>query len=275
MKHLISQLAHVEILTPRPNETLWYFKDLLGLEETERQGQSVYLRGWGEWFHHTLKVTEAPQAGMGHASWRAESAEALELVTRDIEALGLGKGWIEGDRGHGKAYQFTDPDGHPMEVFWEVERYQVPEHLRSHHRARPQKYVGRGAAVRRLDHLNLLASDTATCSKFFIETLGFKYNEALAEDGTERELGSWLAVTGQMHDIAYTGDAIPGMRGRLHHVAFWQDTWDEVMRTADILRDADITIEAGPARHGISDAFFMYTYEPGGNRVELFSGGYL
>ncbi len=65
------------------------------------------------------------------------------------------------------------------------------------------------------------------------------------------------------------------MRGRLHHVAFWQDTWDEVMRTADILRDADITIEAGPARHGISDAFFMYTYEPGGNRVELFSGGYL
>jgi len=104
MKHLISQLAHVEILTPRPDETLWYFKDLLGLEETERQGQSVYLRGWGEWFHHTLKVTEAPQAGMGHASWRAESAEALELVTRDIEALGLGKGWIEGDRGHGKAY---------------------------------------------------------------------------------------------------------------------------------------------------------------------------
>ena len=26
MKHLISQLAHVEILTPRPNETLWYFR---------------------------------------------------------------------------------------------------------------------------------------------------------------------------------------------------------------------------------------------------------
>jgi catechol 2,3-dioxygenase len=40
MKHLISQLAHVEILTPKPDGTLWYFKDLLGLEETERQGQS-------------------------------------------------------------------------------------------------------------------------------------------------------------------------------------------------------------------------------------------
>ncbi len=45
MKHLISQLAHVELLTPKPNETLWFFKDLMGMEETERQGQSVYLRG--------------------------------------------------------------------------------------------------------------------------------------------------------------------------------------------------------------------------------------
>jgi catechol 2,3-dioxygenase len=52
------------------------------------------------------------------------------------------------------------------------------------------------------------------------------------------------------------------MRGRLHHVAFWQDTWDEVMRTADILRGADITIEAGPAHHGISDAFFTYGTPP-------------
>jgi len=275
MKHLISQLAHVEILTPKLDGTLWYFRDLLGLEETERQGQSVYLRGWGDWFHHTLKITEAPQSGLGHVGWRADSPEALEIVAKEVGALGLGKGWIDGDRGHGKAFCFTDPDGHPMEVFWEVERIQVPEHLRTHHRARPQKYVGRGAAVRRIDHFNLLTSDTAPCTKFFTETLGFKYNESLREDGTEREVGSWLAATSQMHDIAYTGEAIPGMRERLHHVAFWQDTWDEVMRTADILRDADITIEAGPARHGISDAFFMYTYEPGGNRVELFSGGYL
>ncbi len=30
----MAQLAHVEILTPKPNETLWFFKELLALEET-------------------------------------------------------------------------------------------------------------------------------------------------------------------------------------------------------------------------------------------------
>lgn len=275
MKHLLSQLAHVEILTPKPNETLWYFKELLGLEETERQGQSVYLRGWGDWFHHTLKVTEAPEAGLGHLSWRADSAEDVELAAKAIDATGFGKGWIDGDRGHGKAYCFTDPDGHQMEVFWDVELFQPSAAQRTHHLARPQKYPGRGASVRRLDHINLLTSDTAPCRTFLQNTLGFKYNEGIHEDGTEHELAAWLAVSSQQHDIAYTGEVIPGVRGRLHHVAFWQDTWDEVMRTADILRDNDITIEAGPARHGISDSFFMYTYEPGGNRIEVYSGGYL
>nr|WP_298818797.1 hypothetical protein [uncultured Chloroflexus sp.] len=53
------QLAHVEILTPKPDQTLWFFRDLLGMEVTTRQGQSVYLRAYEDWYHHTLKITEA------------------------------------------------------------------------------------------------------------------------------------------------------------------------------------------------------------------------
>jgi catechol 2,3-dioxygenase len=33
-------------------------------------------------------------------------------------------------------------------------------------------------------------------------------------------------------------------------------------------------IDEGPAKHGLTQAFFIYVFEPGGNRVELFSGGY-
>ena len=40
----VATLAHVEILTPKPDQTLWFFKDLLGMDESGRQGQSVYLR---------------------------------------------------------------------------------------------------------------------------------------------------------------------------------------------------------------------------------------
>ncbi len=42
----VAQLAHVEIYTPDLDGTLWFFKDLLGLEEAERVGDSVYLRAY-------------------------------------------------------------------------------------------------------------------------------------------------------------------------------------------------------------------------------------
>jgi catechol-2,3-dioxygenase len=55
----VAQLAHVELLTPDLEGTLHFFKDLLGVQETERQAQSVYLRGYEEQYHHSLKVTAA------------------------------------------------------------------------------------------------------------------------------------------------------------------------------------------------------------------------
>src|SRR3990172_4031308 len=54
----LAHLAHVELLTPKPEESLRFFVDVFGMTETARQGQSVYLRGWDDYEHHTLKLTE-------------------------------------------------------------------------------------------------------------------------------------------------------------------------------------------------------------------------
>jgi len=35
---LIAQLAHVEIITPRPEQSVAFFKNVLGLEESARAG---------------------------------------------------------------------------------------------------------------------------------------------------------------------------------------------------------------------------------------------
>lgn len=49
-----------------------------------------------------------------------------------------------------------------------------------------------------------------------------------------------------------------------------------MLRTADILAEHGYGLEYGPGRHGIGEPFFFsYVIEPGGNRVELYSGGYL
>ena len=78
----VAQLAHVELLTPDLEGTLCFFKDLLGMQETERRAGSAYLRGYEEQYHHSLKVTAAPRAGLGHVAWRARSPQALDAAGR-------------------------------------------------------------------------------------------------------------------------------------------------------------------------------------------------
>ena len=109
----VAHLGHVEIFSPKPDESLWFFKEVLGMEEAAREGRSVYLRAFGDFDHNTLKLTEAENAGMGHTGWRTASSQALDRRVRALEESGYGKEWVEGDVGHGPAYQFTDPDWAP------------------------------------------------------------------------------------------------------------------------------------------------------------------
>ena len=270
----IAQLAHLEIYSPKPDETVWFFKELLGMEETERTGHSVYLRAYEDFYHHSLKVTEASQAGLGHVGWRTTSPQALTRRVEAIEATGHGLGWTDGDRGHGKAYQFTLPDGHRMELFWEVEYYQPPEEKRTRLKNRPQKRPIRGVPVRRIDHVNLLAQEVEPNKAFLTEQLGFRLREhIMLNDGVEA--GCWLSVSALVHEIALLRDPTQSS-GRLHHVCYWYGYPHHLCDIADIFTEYEIPIEAGPGKHGIAQALFLYVLEPGGNRIELFGdAGYL
>jgi catechol 2,3-dioxygenase len=271
--HDLAHIAHVELLSPEPEQTLTFFHDVMGMEIYAREGQSVYLRGWGEYQTYSLKLTESGRSGIGHMALRAWSPEALERRVAAIEASGHGIGWSPGDAGQGPAYQFTDPDGHRLEVFYECERYVPPLHLTPALRNQPQRYTARGCAVRRLDHVNLLTTDVPACRRFATDVLGYRHYEGIVLDNGE-ETGAWLSLTIAAHELIYVHDA-RGASGRLHHLAFWVDTREECLRAADIFLDAGIHIEAAPSKHAVAAGFFLYGFEPGGNRIEVTTGGYL
>ena len=59
------------------------------------------------------------------------AAAELELSAADIaaiEAAGLGHGWREPEVGVGRSYEFEDPDGHLMALYYDTEKY-VPDDL--------------------------------------------------------------------------------------------------------------------------------------------------
>ena len=268
----LAHIGHAELLTPEPERSLRFFVEALGMEQDAVDGQSVFLRGWGDYQRYSLKLTEAPEPGLGHLALRARSAESLGRLVAAAEAAGRGIGWIDGDVGHGPAYRCTDPDGHILELYYETERYEPPPHLRPALRNQPQRYTGRGAAVKRLDHVNLLATDVAACREFSTEVLGFRHYEGIVlDDGSEA--GAWLSLSIAAHELIYVADARHA-QGRLHHLAFWVDTREEVLRAADLFIEHLIPIEFAPSKHTISQGLFLYVFEPGGNRIEVTSGGY-
>ena len=269
----IAHLGHVELLTPRPDESLWYFTDILGMEVVGEEGQSAYLRAYGDFATTTLKLTESDGAGVGHIAWRTASPQVLERRARAIEATGLGIGWMNGDFGHGKCYRFRDPDGHAMEIYYDEERYRAPEHLRSTLLNLPMKYPKNGVGVRKTDHVAVLCKDVAKNREFATDTLGLKLREQVMYENGAAEIGSWMSSSAVHHELAYVVD-VKNASGRLHHYSLWVDDQAEVLRAANILREHDIFIEAGPSKHNNSQAFYLYSYEPGGNRVEIYTSGF-
>jgi catechol 2,3-dioxygenase len=269
----LAHFAHCELFTPKPNESLWFFTHVLSLQVVEQRGQSVYLRAYGDTPRATLKLTESPKPGMGHAAFRAISATALQRRVHALEAGGVKGRWIDGDFGHGAAYQFDDPDGHRFEIFYEAEAHATSEANKPYLKNQAERYPQSGARVRTLDHLNLLAAQVTPNKEFMREHLGFRLSEHIVlDDGTEA--GAWLRVTSKSYDLVYTADAL-GAHNRLHHLAFRMDNREDVLRAADLYTENGIKIENGPGKHPIGQTFFLYAYEPGGNRIEVCAGGYM
>ena len=270
----VAHLAAVELLSPKRAQTVAFFTELLGMYVVRSDERSTYLRGYEDPYAYSLKVTAAPRAGTGFTAFRTHSQQALERRAKVLEAKGLGDGWLDGDFGHGAAYRFHTPDGHPMKLLWDVDYADVAEENRTALKNRPSKRPTQGVPVRRLDHINLLCSDVTVNKDAFQQHLGFHLSEHIvADDGVE--MAAWLRVTQLAHDVAFSKDPT-GSRGRLHHVAFWYGIPQHLMDVAELCIQNDIVVEAGPGKHGISQGLFLYVIEPGGNRVELFGdSGYL
>lgn len=268
----VAHLGPVELLTPTPDESLRFFVDVLGMEAVAREGQSIFLRGSWDYQRYSLKLTEGETSGLRCIGLRCWSQKALQRRVAAVERSGYGLGWIDGELGYGPAFRFSDPDGHVMDLYYETDRFRPPEHLRPALKNQPQRYVARGAGIKRLDHVNLLGADVAANRAFTQDVLGYRlYEQIIRDDGSEA--GAWLSLSIAAHELVYVEDA-HAARGRLHHVAFWVDTREEVLRAADICIDNDVYIEAAPSKHAIAQGFFLYVYEPGGNRIEVTSGGY-
>ena len=293
----LAKLGHVAISTPDLARSTAFFHDILGLEIVEEHDGVVYLRGWGEFEHHSLSLRDGP-TGIDHVGWRTRRPEDVDAFAASLRDAGTEVEVVEPgrERGQGAAIRFTTPSGHPFELYYDVGKPLAPEERRSRLKNNSARQWDHGISARRIDHVNLATTDVAGGQRFLCEQLGFKVREyvkpsgramkafvspgvgpkvrELARPSDEPVAASWMSVTSLVHDLALTLDA-RRRSGRFHHVAYYVDNWQDVLRGMDILAEHDVPIELGPGRHGIAQSFFCYVKDPGsGHRVEIYSGGY-
>jgi catechol 2,3-dioxygenase len=138
-----------------------------------------------------------------------------------------------------------------------------------------------GIGARWLDHLQLNCeldpekgiNRVADNVRFLTECLEFYLVEQImvGPDGNN-QAAAWLTRTNTPHDIAFAGSPTPGM----HHLAFFLESWNDVLHAGDVLGKKRVRMEITPVRHGITRGQTLYFFDPSGNRNETFAGlGYL
>ncbi|RDB04570.1 VOC family protein [Runella aurantiaca] len=265
----LAHIAHVELFTPKLEASTRFFVDVMGMYISAVKGDSVYLRAYDDYEHHTLKLTAHKHAGMKHFAWRAKSPEALQRRVAALQKSGYGMGWNDGDIGHGPAYEYHSPSGHLTEIYFETEKYKSGASDTSALKNTASKFPARGINVRRIDHLNLFAKDVRAFRDFQLENLGGILTETIVDNLEDlNPKAVWFMVNSKSYDLAVTEDYL-GMNDRFHHVTYAVNSREEVLIAADICLENGIFIETGPHKHTIQQTFFLYVYEPGGNRIEI------
>ncbi len=242
-----------------------FYVDLLGLVETERTGDALYLRGLEERHHHSLVLRASDAPGVAHLAYRVGSDDDLDALHAMAEAQGLPMRWLAPDEAiaQGRTLRMQDPAGIPIEFYAAMAPAErMLQRFDLHH----------GAFPLRIDHFNVMVPDCQRLTEWYMHTLGFRCSEY-----TETDAGglwaAWLHRKGTVHDLAVMNGAGP----RVHHLAYFLPDAMAVLRTCDVLAGAGMSdaIERGPGRHGISNALFLYVRDPDGNRVELYASDYL
>lgn len=264
--------GHMQLRVLDLEEGINHYKNVLGLVETGRDAQGrVYFKAWDERDHNSLILREAESAGMDFFAFKVADKATLEKLDADLKAYGVTTERIPAGElmETGERVRFTIPSGHAIELY--AEKTDVGNGMQY---VNPDPWTPdaeRGIAPVRLDHALLYGPDIEKVQKLFVDVLGFYLVErVLMEDG-KTDLAIWLSCSHKAHDIALVRHPEPG---KLHHVSFLLESWEKVLRAADIISMNKVSIDIGPTRHGVTRGTTIYAFDPSGNRFETFCGGY-
>lgn len=277
----VMRIGHASLKVMDMAAAVKHYRDVLGLKVAmEDKNGNVYMKCWDEWDKYSLILTPSDQAGLNHVAYKVRKDADLDELQKKIEAYGIKTQMLpEGTLpATGRMLQFNLPSGHDMRLYAMKEF--VGTDVGS---VNPDPWPDdiKGAGVHWLDHCLLMCevdpakgiNKVAENTKFAQEVLEFGLAEqVMVGPDSSIQIATWLYRTTTPHDLAF----VAGPRMGLHHIAFFLDSWEDVLKAADIMGKHRTKIDVAPTRHGITRGTTIYFFDPSGNRNETFAGlGYV
>lgn len=277
----VMRIGHVSLRVIDLAAAVKHYENVLGMKVTLRDAEgNVYLKCWDEWDKYSLILTPSDRAGLNHVAYKVEADADLDALKTKIEAWGVRADGLPAGAlpSTGRMLRFELPSGHEMRLF--AEKTCVGTAVGA---SNPDPWPDglKGAGAHWLDHLLLMCklnpaegvNTVADNTRFMAEALDFFLTEqVLAGPAGDTQAATWMSRTSTPHDIAFVG----GPESGLHHVAYFLDSWHDVLKAADVLAKNKTKVDVAPTRHGITRGETLYFFDPSGNRNETFAGlGYL
>ncbi|WP_428037012.1 catechol 2,3-dioxygenase [Amphritea sp.] len=270
MRKGVIRPGHIQIRVLDVDEALKHYRDLIGLIEVERDSQGrAYLKGWTEVDKFSVVLREADEPGLDFVGYKVLDNQTLEKLHGELVEYGCNVEEIPAGElnGCGRRIRFDSPTGHMFEIFAEKEQTGKWGLSAVNPEAWPRGLKGMKAT--RFDHCLLYGPNIAGTLDLFQKVLGFELAEQVLDpEGTR--IAQFLTTSMKAHDVAFI--ECPES-GKLHHVSFFLETWEDVLRAADLISMEDVSLDIGPTRHGLTHGKTIYFFDPSGNRSEVFCGG--
>ncbi|MFZ5490974.1 MAG: VOC family protein [Pseudomonadota bacterium] len=274
----IIRIAYVRLALndSRLRQAQFFYCDSLGLVETYRQPDRLYLRCWHEAFPYSLVLDEAPENRLVEIGFQVRDASDLKQLELNVLAAGSkvehhSPGVLAG---MGESITFDIPGGPKLRLFAELPQIGYMTGFDSPDWVTPRALRGTPAPFF-LNHAGITVADPKAAVDFLTRALGFVISERIDSDDGERLLSA-LLFRMQKEAGGQELAIFPGPAGHLHHIAFTKEDPNDILIDGQYLREAGVNIDIyGPTRQSYGKTFSLHFHDPFGVRLELCAGGRL
>ncbi|WP_336660019.1 VOC family protein [Leucobacter sp. USHLN153] len=244
-------VSHIGFSVPDVAAAEDFYGRVLGLVRQGELADGGVRLGWGTG-HHVIDLIPGEQ-GLAHYGFEVRDADGIagiraRLVAAGYEVADLDPSYIDAPRGEATGIVVIDPDG-------------TPAHFHSAVQRQGENATDTGRRPIKFQHTTLGTSDVQPMIEFFVNTIGFRISDQLA-DGRF----CWLRSDKDHHTVAIVN---VGKGGDIDHYSYDLAEWADFKAWCDRLTELDVDVQWGPGRHGPGNNLFVFFDDPAGNHIEL------